>query len=110
MERTDSTQSFSRDEVAKVELEDGTIFYVKVQPVPGESRVSLHADNFEHVITAVEGIGKRLSKVWETLKPGKASVELGIDFTCEQGKLLALLVDGSAQASMKITLEWSGEH
>jgi hypothetical protein len=99
----------TKAQLARVQLDDGTIFFVKVLPLTSESEVSLHAASFETAMDAIEGIGKRLSKAWETLKPGKATVEMSIDFTTEAGKLLAIVVEGSATASMKITLEWNGD-
>jgi len=42
----------------------------------------------------------------EPLTPSKATVEFGISFTVQAGKLTALLFDGKADASLTISLEW----
>ncbi len=99
----------TRVQLIEMKLDDGTEFYVKMFAPPSESEVSLHKASFEEAMKAIEGIGKRLNQVWRTIQPGKASVELGIDFTWQTGKVMAVLVDSSTTASMKITLEWSSE-
>lgn len=96
-------------QLVEVQLNDGTTFYVNVLAPSGESEVGLGKTSFEEAMKAIEGIGKRLHQVWETIQPGKASVELGINFTWQAGTVLAVLVDSSATASLKITLEWNRE-
>jgi len=97
------------EQLVEVHLEDGTTFYVHVLASSGESEVSVRSASFEEAMKAIEGIGKRLNQVWGTIRPGKASVELGIDFTWQAGNIMAVVVDGSATASMKIVLEWNRE-
>lgn len=109
MESEASRNQHPSGQLVEVQLEDGTTIYVKVLASSGESEVSLHSTSFEEAMKAIEGIGKRLNQVWETIRPGRASVELGIDFTWQAGKVLAVIVDGSTTASMKITLEWNRE-
>jgi Trypsin-co-occurring domain 1 len=109
MESEASRNQHFRGQLVEVQLDDGTTFYVKVLEPSGESEVSLRSASFEEAMKAIEGIGKRLNQVWGTIRPGKASVELGIDFTWQAGKVLAVLVDSSTTASMKITLEWNRE-
>jgi len=108
MESEASRSQHTRTRFVEVQLDDGTAFYIKVLASSGESEVSLHKGSFEEAMKAIEGIGKRLNQVWRTIQPGKASVELGIDFTWQAGKIMAVVVDGSATASLKITLEWNG--
>src|SRR5579885_1012697 len=89
----------TRTRLVEVELEDGTTFYIKALVPPGESEVKGGGKiAFEEAMKAVEGIGKRLNEAWKTVKPGKASVELNIDFTWGSGKVMAVLLDGSVQA------------
>ena len=109
MENEASRSQHSRTRLVEVQLDDGTAFCVKVLTNSGESEVGLHKASFEEAMKAIEGIGKRLNQVWGAIQPGKASVELGIDFTWQAGKVMAVLVDSSATASMKITLEWNNK-
>jgi hypothetical protein len=62
---------------------------------------------------ALETVGEISSTVVEKLKaarPTKATVEMNFGFEVEAGKLTALWVGGKGNASLKVTLEWSGDH
>jgi hypothetical protein len=45
----------------------------------------------------------------EKVKPSKTTVELGIQLAVQNGKLTGLIVEGKAEASLKVTFEWSTE-
>jgi len=58
---------------------------------------------------ALDSVGEAAAVVYdklESLTPSKATVEFGISFTVQAGKLTALLFDGKADASLTISLEW----
>lgn len=57
----------------------------------------------------MEAIGSQLTAAWEQVKPSKAEVEFGLTLTTKAGKLTGLLMDGEGEASLKITLTWSGD-
>ncbi len=102
IDRTPSAQPI------EVKLDDGTIFYVQARAIGGESPIGIKAASFEKVAQAIEGVARKLSDIWKKVEPSKASVELGIEFAWESGDLLAVFVDSSTAASMKVTLEWGG--
>jgi len=54
----------------------------------------------------IEGIATTLKAAIEKVAPEKAEVEFGIAFELESGKLNALLVQGTASSSLKVTLSW----
>ena len=54
----------------------------------------------------IEGIATTLKVAMEKVAPEKAEVEFGIAFELESGKLNALLVQGTASSSLKVTLSW----
>lgn len=61
--------------------------------------------------TAMDAVGEIGSTVVEKLKaarPSRAVVELKLGFTVEAGKITALWVGGKGEASLTVTLEWSG--
>lgn len=95
-------------QTVEVTLEDGTTFYIQARTLGGESDVGIKATSFEKVTQAIEGVARKLNDIWRKVGPSKASVELGVEFAWESGDLLAIFVDSSTTASMKITLEWSG--
>lgn len=90
----------------KVTLANGTTVLVQALSVGGEAPVGIRSVPFEKIVGAVEGIAQSLTEVWKKARPSRASVEFGVDFAWDAGELLAMFVDGSASASMKITLEW----
>jgi hypothetical protein len=58
---------------------------------------------------ALDTIGEAAGLVYDRLEhltPTKASVEFGVSFSVQGGKLTALLFDGKADASLTIGLEW----
>jgi hypothetical protein len=58
---------------------------------------------------ALDAVGDAAALVYDKLRdlaPTKASVEFGVSFSVQGGKLTALLFDGKADASLTICLEW----
>lgn len=90
----------------KTKLADGTIIYVQAQTFGGEQQVSAHLPPFEEVTRAITGIAKPLVHMLEEIKPRKATLEFGVEIALEAGQLTALLVKGTGDTSLKITLEW----
>ncbi len=95
-----------RPPAIKTKLADGTIIYVQAQPFGGEQQVSAHLPSFEEVTHAISGIAKPLVQMLEEIKPRKATLEFGVEIALEAGQLTALLVKGTGETSLKITLEW----
>jgi hypothetical protein len=93
----------------QVKFDDGTTFYVQARTIGGESPIGIKAASFEKVAQAIEGVARKLSDIWKRVEPSKASVELSVEFAWESGDLLAVFVDSSTTASMKITLEWGSK-
>ena len=96
----------TRTKPVKVTLDNGTDIYVQARVVKGEEDIVSLTGSFEKVTQAIEGIAQSLTAAWEKAKPSRASVEFGVEFAYEAGQVLAMFVDGSTTASMKITLEW----
>jgi len=96
----------TRTKPVKVTLDNGTVIYVQARVVKGEEDIVSLTGSFEKVTQAIEGIAQSLTAAWEKAKPSRASVEFGVEFAYEAGQVLAMFVDGSTTASMKITLEW----
>jgi Trypsin-co-occurring domain 1 len=64
--------------------------------------------DFEHVSGMLEGIAQAIRSGLEKTMPTKTTVELRIQLAVKNGMLTGLLVDGQADASLKVTLEWGG--
>jgi len=95
-----------RPPAIKTKLADGTIIYIQAHTFGGEQQVSAHLPSFEEVTHAVSGIAKPLVHMLEEIKPRKATLEFGVEIAVEAGHLTALLVKGTGDTSLKITLEW----
>lgn len=62
--------------------------------------------DFEGVSLTLEGIAQAVRSGLEKVTPSRTTVELGIELAVKNGKLTGLVVEGSAAASLKVTLEW----
>jgi Trypsin-co-occurring domain 1 len=88
---------------------DGADFYVEVadvRPVAFDSDTAMSLDGVRETITA---LGKELAKAWAAVRPSEASVELGLNLVVENGKLIGLLVEGSAESSLVVRLTWKSD-
>jgi hypothetical protein len=57
----------------------------------------------------LDGVAHAIRSGVEKALPSKTTVELGISMAVKNGVLTALVVDGKAQASLKVTLEWGSD-
>lgn len=65
--------------------------------------------SFEPAKKAIESVVTELGDAIQQARPQEASVEIGFSFTAKSGKLTALVVEGGAEASLKITLTWKSD-
>lgn len=103
-------QESGRFTTTEIELPNGEIMLARVRrdEHAGPADVGLidRLPSFSDVTATLEGIGCELARAWQAVRPDKAKVEFGIDFSLKAGKLVGLFVEGDAGASMTITLEW----
>lgn len=95
-------------QVVSVKLEDGTVIHVEARRLQGEEQVASKIFDFDEVMHLIRGVASSLHETITALKPHKASIEFGVEAALEGGKLIALLVQGSGKANLKLTLEWGG--
>jgi len=95
--------------VVPVTLPNGRTVRVEATVLDPEQKVSFTARPFQDVLDAIEGIASSVASALEKVKPARASVELGVEVGLESGGLTALIVKGSGNANMKVTLEWGGK-
>ena len=94
-------------QIVCAELADGTTFFVQARVLGGESDVGIKFTSFEKVTKGIERFATTLANAWKAAEPNKATVEFDLEFAYESGELMALFVNGSTSASMKVTLEWN---
>ena len=70
--------------------------------------VGLRDLDMDGALNAVAEIGSVVVGKLRAIRPAKATVEMKLGFAVEAGKLTALWVGGKGEASLKVTLEWSG--
>jgi hypothetical protein len=87
---------------------------VKVEAVTGEASddgmasVGLPHFDLADALEPVGEIGALIVSKLGKARPSKTTVELKLGFAVEAGKLTALWVGGKGEASLTVTLEWSG--
>ena len=74
----------------------------------GVTSVGLGDLDLSGALDAVGQIGSLVVDKLRAAKPSRATVELRFGFEVEAGKLTALWVGGKGEASLTVTLEWSG--
>jgi Trypsin-co-occurring domain 1 len=62
--------------------------------------------DFADVAGTLEGVARAVRSGLEKVTPSKTTVELGIQLAIKNGKLTGLIVEGKADASLTVTLEW----
>jgi len=92
--------------IVPVQMADGTTFSMEVTPLGGDEDIALEILSFESVRKSLHTIAEEICEVFAEIQPTKASVEFGLEIGMEAGKLVTLLVKGTATATMKITMEW----
>src|SRR5689334_639437 len=90
--------------VQAADLDEGT----ELQEDEGVAEKVGWKDTFdlEQVAGTLEGIAQAIRSGLEKAMPNKTTVELGIELAIKNGMLTSMLVDGKADASLKVTLEW----
>ncbi len=102
----------SDTEIVKVRLPDGTELNFETTPSGGEQKVGKLEDVLDSskIAKTIEGTVEILRGTFERIKPDKASVKFGLKVAVESGQLTAVVVKGSGEANLEVTLEWSGSH
>ena len=78
-------------------------------PGGGMASVGLADLDLDRALDAVAEIGSVVVGKLKAARPTRATVELSLGFAVEAGKLTALWVNGKGEASLTVTLEWSGD-
>jgi hypothetical protein len=65
--------------------------------------------DFKHVTGTLEGVAQAIREGLAKARPDRTTVELGIELAVKNGMLTGMLVDGEANASLRVTLEWGSD-
>lgn len=61
------------------------------------------------VMGALEGMSLAVKSALAKAAPDKVSVEFGLELAMKSGALTAMFVDGEANGSLRVTLEWQND-
>ncbi|MFB7861189.1 MULTISPECIES: CU044_2847 family protein [unclassified Streptomyces] len=99
-------------EITKVELAGGVI-YVEAQPLGpvGQEPTELEGrggrlPDLSEVTGALSSFAAQLGEALHRAAPERVTVEFGCQLGIDSGALTALIVQGSASANFRVTLEW----
>lgn len=97
-----------RSQVVAMQLEGGAIVRVRASALDGsEDVVDIEKIlPFKEVTDTIEGIAEAVVTTLQKIKPGKASVEFGVEVAIESKGLTALLAKATGTGNLKVTLEW----
>jgi len=92
--------------VVPIELSTGETIYAEVASTPGERDVAAMTLNFDSVVQSITAIARQLNDGIASVAPDKATIEFSLQLSTQSGRLAALLVQGEANATIKVGLEW----
>ncbi len=96
-------------EIVPLKVSDRVTIMAEAVHLGGEERVGVSEIlDFQGVTDAIEEIATSITNTFDKVKPKKASVEFSLKIGVESGKLTSLLVKGTGEGNLKITLEWGG--
>lgn len=93
-----------------VDLGDGAMLKVEAVEIGGSELVGDPGEliaPFADVARPIESVSRRILEAVQRAAPDKTTIELTFGLAVEAGKLFAFLAKGSADASIKVTLDWS---
>ena len=72
-----------------------------------ERRVSRSEFDLDELCGTIGQVAEAVGKGLQSLKAKRTVVEFGVKIGADSGHLTALIVKGTAEANLKVTLEWS---
>ncbi|RII16013.1 hypothetical protein DSC45_15610 [Streptomyces sp. YIM 130001] len=106
--------------IAQIDMPDGSQVWARISVAddPAEpsgelsytdtgfrDRAQLQVESLHSVVTSV---ARSLAGPLRAVKPDEVSVEFGIELTAKAGRVVGMLADGEAKASLAVTLTWQG--
>jgi len=95
----------------QVQLPTGEVIWAKVT-VDGPQNVAsggLQRLDVEELGRTVRGLSASLYQAVDSLVPDEVGVEFGLELALKSGKVISMLAEGGATASVKVTLGWKGD-
>ncbi|WP_406065522.1 hypothetical protein OG462_39525 [Streptomyces sp. NBC_01077] len=96
-------------DITQVDVGDATLF-VEARRLGPDSELEGLGGRLPDLSAVTEALAAFAGQIGDALHraaPDRATVEFGCQLGLDAGKLTALVVQGSANASLRVTLEWS---
>ncbi|MFF0479110.1 CU044_2847 family protein [Streptomyces sp. NPDC004284] len=95
-------------DITKVEVGDATLFVEtrSIGPDTGLEGLRDRLPDLSGVTDALSSFAGQIGEALHRAAPDRATVEFGCQLGLDGGKLTALVVQGHANASLRVTLEW----
>jgi hypothetical protein len=100
-------------EFVELDLPEGGTVLVRAQQVSGNEGTGGPTDvglrqalSFSSVSSTLRGIASEVHSAVETAKPEVVELEFGFELAMKGSRLVCLLVDGDAKATIRVRLEW----
>lgn len=61
----------------------------------------------DSVFAAIIEFAKSVKSQFAKMSASKASIEFGLQFSVESGKVISIITKGTASCNIKVTLEWN---
>lgn len=95
----------------QVQLPTGEVIWAKVA-VDGPQNVAsagLQRLDVEELGRTVQGLSASIHQAVDSLVPDEVEVEFGLELALKSGKVISMLAEAGATASIKVTLGWNGD-
>ncbi|MFE0104010.1 CU044_2847 family protein [Streptomyces sp. NPDC059009] len=99
--------------VQRIELPGGQIVYARVSTGTGAGEDDEDVGVLETAVAKVEELGELIRRVGgsvldaaSAVAPDEASITFGVELSAKSGKVLAVLAEGEAKASVQVQLTW----
>lgn len=97
--------------IRSVRLEHEGHLLVEITPTDefGETQVSSRSIDLDtdQVFRQIARFAGKLKEVVTATEPDEAQIEIGVGFSIEAGQLTAVLLKGTAEGNVKVTLKWT---
>jgi NTP-dependent ternary system trypsin peptidase co-occuring protein len=100
----------SDSEIVEIALPEGRTMLAQIRRQGGgpvDVGLASRVIDWSELTDAIKAVGGDLWQALEQVAPHRAWVEFGLTLGVKSGKVAAMLVEGDAQASLRVRLEWN---
>jgi hypothetical protein len=97
-------------EPVRLQLPDGQVIWARVRLDDGPADVAWRDSpalaRLDDLPDTVRAVATSVREALTTVKPRQVSVEFGIELAVKSGKVISVLTEAAAKASLRVTLTW----